>query len=108
MLLMALLLTGWAVSYAQSNNAVDQVVTKTVKFKVTGMTCGGCANHISKALQNLNGVIEQDVEFPGDVAIVTFDPKKLAEKQIIRAIEDAGYKAEVLKSQKGKSKKERS
>lgn len=70
---------------------------KTVKLKITGMTCAGCANHISKALKNVNGVIEQSVEYPGDVAIVKYDSAKTKPEELIKAIEKAGYKAEVIK-----------
>ncbi|GEM_PF-1626640 len=70
---------------------------KTVKLKITGMTCAGCANHVSKALKNVNGVIEQSVEYPGDVAIVKYDAAKTKPEELIKAIEKAGYKAEVIK-----------
>ncbi|MFQ5447878.1 MAG: heavy-metal-associated domain-containing protein [Saprospiraceae bacterium] len=106
--ILAFLLSGWAAQQAtaQTETAVSHGKTQTVKFKVTGMTCGGCANHISQALQKLDGVVSEDVEFPGDVAVVTFETKKLKEKSIIAAIEEAGYKAEVLKE--GKKKKDKS
>ncbi|MBL7867232.1 MAG: heavy-metal-associated domain-containing protein [Flavobacterium lindanitolerans] len=75
----------------------DQKNGVTVKLKITGMTCAGCANHISKALKNVNGVIEQSVEYPGDVAIVKYDSAKTKPEELIKAIEKAGYKAEVIK-----------
>ena len=69
---------------------------KTVTLKVTGMTCGGCANHISTWLEKLDGVLEHEVKFPGDIATVKYDPDKVSEKEIIAAIEKTGkYKAEV-------------
>ncbi len=76
-----------------------------VKLKVTGMSCGGCANHISKALGELEGILEEDVQFPGDVAIVKFDPDKVTLAGIIKTIEEAGYKAEVMKENKPKDTK---
>lgn len=106
---MVLLLGVYTLAGAQQNAGKDPAppsMIKTVKFKVTGMTCGGCANHISTALQKLDGVIDEDVEYPGDVAIVKFDPKRLNEKKIIQAIEGAGYKAQVLKSKPNKGKQE--
>jgi len=106
MFVLTFLIGGWAAQQvtAQTEAATTHVKTQTIKFKVTGMTCGGCANHISQALQKLDGVVSEDVEFPGDVAVVTFEPKKLKEKAIIAAIEGAGYKAEVLKEEKTKKK----
>jgi periplasmic mercuric ion binding protein len=106
MFVLTFLLCGWATqqAMAQTEAKVPSAKTQTVKFKVTGMTCGGCANNISQALQKLDGVVSEDVEFPGDVAVVTFESKKLKEKAIIAAIEGAGYKAEVLKEKKTKKK----
>lgn len=69
---------------------------KTVTLKITGMTCGGCANHISASLKKLDGVLEHEVKFPGDVATIKYDPGKTSEKDIIVAIEKVGkYKVEV-------------
>jgi len=75
----------------------NQRNSKTVKLKITGMTCAGCANHVSKALKNVNGVIEQSVEYPGDVAIIKYDVAKTKPEELIKAIEEAGYQAEVIK-----------
>jgi len=70
---------------------------KTVTLKVTGMTCAGCANHISASLDKLDGVLKQEVKYPGDIATVKYDPEKTSEKAIIAAIEKTGqYKAEVI------------
>lgn len=69
---------------------------KTITLKVTGMTCAGCANHISTSLEKLDGVLEHEVKFPGDIAIVKYDPDKVSEKEIIATIEKTGkYKVEV-------------
>lgn len=70
---------------------------KSVTLKVTGMTCGGCANNIHSALSKKDGILENEVKFPGDVAIVKYNPDKITEMDIITTIEKAGYKAEVLK-----------
>ena len=75
---------------------------KTVKLKITGMTCAGCSNHISKALQGVDGILEEEVKYPGDIAVIKFDSEKTNAKAIIKVIEETGYKAEVLKDDKKK------
>ena len=71
--------------------------SKTVTIKVTGMTCAGCANHISASLSKLDGVLEEEVKFPGDIATIEYDPEKISEKDIIAAIEKTGkYKAKIM------------
>lgn len=71
---------------------------KTVTLKITGMTCAGCASHIHTALSKTDGVINDEVKYPGDMAIIKYDASKISEKEIIAVIEKTGYKAEVIKS----------
>ena len=66
---------------------------KTVKLKITGMTCAGCSNHVATTLKALDGVVEQNVEYPGDVATIKYNPAKTSVADIIKAIEKIGYKA---------------
>lgn len=75
---------------------INQVTGKTVKLKITGMTCAGRSNHVSTALKNIDGVIEQNVEYPGDVATVKYDASKTNPTEMIKAIGKAGYKAEII------------
>ena len=88
-------------------NAADKTVNqsqfhmkedpKTITLKITGMTCAGCTSHIHTALSKTEGVINDEVKYPGDVAIIKYDASKISEKEIIAAIEKAGYKAEIIK-----------
>lgn len=81
---------------------------KTVTLKITGMTCAGCANHVSTALGKVDGIIEEEVKYPGDIAVVKYDPEKTSVKEIITAIEKTGYKAAVQTDGKGDKKSEKS
>ena len=64
------------------------------------MSCAGCANHIHKVLSKTDGVISDEVKYPGNIATVKYDASKISEEQIIKVIEKAGYKAEVQKENK--------
>ncbi len=81
------------------SKAQQQVVT----LKITGMTCAGCANTLHSALSKTNGVLKDEVKYPGDVAIIKYDAFKISEEQIIKVIEKTGYKAEVQKENKKQS-----
>lgn len=105
-------LCGW--SDSRSANAQTTASTeiikgepKTVTLKITGMTCAGCAGSIHTALSKKNGIINDEVKYPGDVAIIKYDPAKIKEDEIIKIIEKAGYKASLAgkQSKKTKSKK---
>lgn len=77
---------------------------KSLKLKITGMTCAGCSNHIYNALKAVEGVIEHTVEFPGDLATITYDPDKTNPEAIIKVIEEIGYKAEIISETTPKKK----
>jgi mercuric ion binding protein len=71
--------------------------TKAVKLKISGMTCVGCSYLISTALKSVGGVIEQSVEYPGNLATITYNPDKTNPEAIIKVIEKTGFKAEIIK-----------
>jgi copper chaperone CopZ len=66
---------------------------KTVKLKITGMTCAGCSNHVATILKAIDGIVEQKIEYPGDLATIKYNPAKTSVANIITAIEKLGYKA---------------
>ena len=70
---------------------------KTVKLKITGMTCAGCSNQISNAPKEVDGIIEHKVEYPGNLATIQYDPKKTNPDAIMKIIEKTAYKAEIIK-----------
>ncbi|MCK5603092.1 cation-translocating P-type ATPase, partial [Candidatus Pacearchaeota archaeon] len=69
---------------------------KTINIKINGMTCASCVLHVETDLKELDGVEEAVVNLPLKKGSVTFDPKKLTEKDIIDAVKKAGYKASVV------------
>lgn len=81
---------------AQSkDNTFGNASTKVVELKVTGMTCQGCADHVTGALSKKEGVVKSDVKFAENSATVTYDPAKTNEAEIISTINGTGYKAQL-------------
>jgi copper chaperone len=64
-----------------------------LKLKVEGMTCNHCVMAVKKALSRVPGVERAEVSLERGEALVegNADPKAL-----IRAVEEEGYRAEVL------------
>jgi P-type Cu+ transporter len=63
------------------------------------MTCGNCARHVNDAINNLPGVRSGMVDLSLQQATVRWDPA--AERDVpalLRAIDEAGYKGEVIES----------
>ncbi len=76
--------------------AQDQAKVETVEVKVTGMMCSGCASKVYNVLQETSGVVDNEVKYPGDVAIITYDPEKIQPAEIVTTIEDkTDFKAEL-------------
>ncbi len=66
--------------------AQDKV--ETVEVKVTGMMCGGCASKVHKVLEGTAGIIDNEVKYPGDVAVVKYNPEKTNPEEIVGVIEE--------------------
>ena len=65
-----------------------------VQIKVLGMACGGCKAAVETALQSLEGVSAARVDLAAKTAYVTYNTGKLGRKDLLEAIQKAGYKAE--------------
>lgn len=63
----------------------------TKRFKVTGMTCNGCAGTINNILKMQNGVESVSVLYPENEATVTFDESAIDESRIIEVVKMMGY-----------------
>ena len=63
-------------------------------MSVQGMTCASCAARVEKKLNTIDGVAAT-VNFATEAAIVTA-PAEVPVQQLIDAVEQAGYRAEIL------------
>jgi copper chaperone len=64
-----------------------------VTLNVTGMTCGHCQMSVANALKGVSGVKTAEVSLEKNQAIVEFKENKTNPEEMIKAIEEAGYKA---------------
>ncbi len=72
---------------------LENPMTVTKSFTVTGMTCGNCEKHVRHAAEHVPGVSSVVVDRPGNRATVSFDAETTTPSAIIAAITDAGYEA---------------
>ncbi len=66
--------------------------TEHVELPITGMTCASCANRIERRLNKLDGVTAS-VNYATERATVDFDPGAVEPRQLVEAVESAGYQA---------------
>jgi len=64
-------------------------------LKIRGMSCAMCVKSVESAVGALDGVEEIRVNLATESAFLKFDPKKVSLDEIVRLIEDLGYKAEM-------------
>jgi len=64
-------------------------------LKIIGMSCGHCVGQVTKALTTLDGVRVNTVKV-GE-AIVMYDPKEIVPMEIIQAVNEAGYEAQLVR-----------
>ena len=70
----------------------------TSDFKVEGMTCGGCEASVKMKVKRLDGVERVTASHKEGKATVTYDAGRVSSADIIAAIEDLGYTAELLET----------
>src|SRR6056297_165640 len=68
-------------------------------FTIKGMHCAACSARVEKAISGLTGVNQADVNLATEKMRVEWDPEKVAQETILSKVRDAGYEAEVPKSQ---------
>lgn len=69
------------------------------RFKVEGMTCAGCEQHVEKAVGALAGVGRVRASYSQGNATVAFDKKRTSPEQIIQAIGSTGYRVVQTKTE---------
>ncbi|HEY0477869.1 MAG TPA: mercuric transporter MerT family protein [Kofleriaceae bacterium] len=67
----------------------------TLILRVTGMDCKECTSTIANRIKKVAGVVSATAEFPSGKAIVRHDGRDGMSSAAIKAVEDAGYRAEV-------------
>lgn len=71
---------------------VDKSDIKTTEFKINGMTCASCEEHVNHEVNKLNGILNSKASYESGNAIVEFDKTKTNETEIEKAINATGYK----------------
>ena len=70
---------------------VEKSNFETVEFKINGMTCTSCAEHVNHELNKLTGILKSEASYENGNAIVQFDNSKTTISQIETAINSTGY-----------------
>jgi copper chaperone CopZ len=70
------------------------VIRKT--FKVTGITCTGCATDIETVLRNAEGVVNASVDYSTCEVTVDYGPEEINEQQVMCVLKKLGLRVHVV------------
>jgi Cu+-exporting ATPase len=69
------------------------VASETVDLEIQGMTCASCAGRVENALKGVPGVVGAEVNLASERARVSRFAGAVADGNLIKAVENAGYRA---------------
>lgn len=72
----------------------------TTTVAIEGMTCGACTSAVEGGFKDLDGLVQFNVSLLAERAVIVHDPEKLSADQITEIIEDRGFDAKTLSSQR--------
>ncbi len=64
---------------------------KSKTYKISGMACAACSASVERVVSRLDGVKKCEVNLITEKMSVTFDEKKVGEKNFFEAVEKAGF-----------------
>ena len=64
-----------------------------LELNIQGMHCGSRAVGIQMLTSQMDGVKSSEVSYEGKKGTIEFDPAKVTKEQIVKGIEELGYKA---------------
>ena len=65
----------------------------TLKMRVTGMTCGGCENAVTRTLMRLGGVKSVSASHQENTVTIVYEPGSVSPETMAQAVRDLGYSA---------------
>jgi len=91
----------FAAQAKQSEPASTKLQITQCALRVSGMTCGGCADQVKQRLVKLDGVKSATVDYKTWDVQVEYDAKKTDPEKIVAAFNDGsgGFKAKLGKVQ---------
>jgi copper chaperone len=71
---------------------MEQLMSEVI-LTISGMTCGGCVNSVTRVLQSAPGVQQATVTLVPSQAVVSYDAAVTDPEKLAQAVADAGFTA---------------
>ncbi len=78
-----------------TSQPIREHIREHIRIPVTGMTCAACQSRVQKTLEKQPGVLDASVNLMMKNASITFDPTVASPEQLVEAIRETGYGAEL-------------
>lgn len=78
-----------------SAGSVEAEAKESLQLNVIGMDCEECTGTIANAIKQVPGVVSATVDFESGSAVVRYDGREGVADAAIKAVETAGYRAEL-------------
>jgi copper chaperone len=69
---------------------MEQLMSEVI-LTISGMTCGGCVNSVTKVLQATPGVRQANVTLVPSQAVVSYDAALTDPEKLAQAVAEAGF-----------------
>ena len=87
--------------YADLEQLVEQsgyeVRKDKMEIPIKGMSCAACAQAVESSIAELEGVIDVNVNLATDKALIDYMPDMVGNRELIKAVQDAGYEVKQRK-----------
>ena len=83
------------------NSATQTQDLATTTVAIEGMTCGACTSAVEGAFKGIPGLVQFNISLLAERAVLVHDPEALSTDKIVEAIEDRGFDAKIVSSQRG-------
>ena len=87
--------SGTSSSTLEPHAAATDAATESIRIPVSGMTCAACSSRVQRTLQKQAGVADANVNLMMKTATVRFDPQTVSPDQLVEAIRETGYGAQL-------------
>lgn len=74
---------------------------KVAELSVPGMSCAACPITVKKALKQVDGVLDVEVDYPGKRATVRYEDTRIKPEALIQATTHVGYPSTLIEPSDG-------
>ncbi|EYB25229.1 hypothetical protein FG05_08188 [Fusarium graminearum] len=78
----------------------ETTTTATTTFAIEGMTCGACTSAVEGSFKGVDSILKFNISLLAERAVITYDETKISPEEIAEIIEDRGFDATILSTQR--------